>query len=124
MKRKLFKIAIFALLFALSVTALALAACKPDDPVTPPGPEPSAQVTVTVDFDLEGAEDATFTIDAGANFYSRLQEVVRPITGLVFDGYYLDGVAVTAQTAAPDHDFTVTAHWLVPYSVEVYLEDL
>lgn len=118
-KTKHISIAILVLL-TLAATVL-LVACQPQEPVDPN--LPAKQVTVTVDFGIEGAQSATFQAEAGKSFYFDLQDIPKPISPYTFVAYYFGGEPVTVQTLAPDSDFTVTAHWLADYEVEIWLEN-
>ncbi len=115
-----------ALILMLALVVLAvLVACKPDDetPTLPTPQEPSdVQVTLTVDFGIQGAANYTQQVTAGKEFYSVLADVVRPICSYTFAGYLYNGEPVTSQTLAPQTDFTVTTQWQATYKVEHYLE--
>ncbi len=113
--KKITKIIYIILLISVFAAALALTACKPT-------PVEDAAVTATVHFGLQGASDVTFSVKSGESFLDQLNQVAKPATELEFDGYYLNGTAVTAQTLAPAEDFTVTAKWLASYTVRYYLE--
>lgn len=104
-------------LFAVFAAAMALTGCEPEESASA-----KKTVTVTVDFALQDRENATFTTEEGANFYYDLVKVTLPASEFEFGGYLFGGEAVTADTAAPDHDFTVTAQWLVSYTEEHWLE--
>ncbi len=123
--KKTLKIALLIVVAVLALAATVFAACDPTEPQTPP-PTPSENpvvVTATVDFGIDGVEDQTFTVNAGATFYTKLGSLIAPlVTNCSLEGYYIGNVKVTALTVAPDKDFTVTARWNANYTVEHYVE--
>lgn len=120
--KRLSKITIILAFFAVLVVALTLTACNPDVPGPDTPDDPVTEVTVTVDFGLEGTQNVLFKVKSGSAFYNELKDIVVPISAYEFDGYELDGAVVTAQTLAPARDFTVNARWLVSYKTEHYKE--
>lgn len=120
MKKQVKVLLIAALCMLMALSFGMLAACK-DDPQT------AKSITVTVNLNMDGAANQTFTVDKGedgtADFYSRLAGYLpQDTSGLTFAGWRdASGAEITSQTRW-DKDGTATAQWNASYVTEYYLE--
>lgn len=114
--KKQVKIILILLCLLTVLSVAALAACKPDEPQ-------SNEITITVNVNLDGFAEQTFTVDKNAEFYSRLNNYLpQEHDGLTFAGWVdSTGAGIDAATRW-EKSGKVTAQWSAAYVVEYYLE--
>lgn len=104
----------YKLILIISLICLCFAclfACKQDQ-----------QITITVRFNVEGAEDITLSVNQGETFYNKLAELTLPDCDYQFDGWFdSDGKSITAY-ASFNEDTTIDAQWSKQYTMEYYFE--
>lgn len=82
----------------------------------------NTSITVTVKFNIEGAQDVTLTVNPDETVYGKLADVQLPACGYQFDGWFdSDGKQINAYTQFSS-DATVYAQWSAAYSMQYYLQ--
>lgn len=82
----------------------------------------NTSITVTVKFNIDGAQDVTLTVNPDETVYGKLADVQLPACGYQFDGWFdSDGKQINAYTQFSS-DATVYAQWSAAYSMQYYLQ--
>ncbi len=79
--------------------------------------------TVTLDTDGGTLDVTTVTLKTGENIYEAVKDLAPEKAGLTFGAWFLGGEELSSSAVMPEEDITLTAKYLVGYTVEIYLQN-